>query len=89
MPKIKVTPHVARDHTSRPSAINGRTIHHTGYLTCQTICKRIEECFGWAKTIGGLRKSRFIGREKPDFRSVLAFTAYNLIRMRNLKGVSW
>ena len=50
--------------------------------------KRIEECFGWAKAIGGLRKSRFIGREKLDFQFVLTFAAYNLIRMRNLKGVS-
>ena len=45
---------------------------------------RIEEGFGWAKTIGGLRKSRFVGREKLDFQFVLTFAAYNLVRMRNL-----
>jgi hypothetical protein len=53
-----------------------------------TIRKRIEECFGWAKTIGGLRKSRFIGREKHDFQFVMTFAAYNLIRMRNLGVVA-
>jgi hypothetical protein len=45
----------------------------------------IEECFGWVKTIGGLRKSRFVGREKLDFQFVLTFAAYHLIRMRNLR----
>ena len=57
-------------------------------MTSQMIRKRIEECFGWAKTIGGLRKSRFIGREKLDCQFVLTFAAYNLIRIRNLKAVS-
>jgi len=85
---MTVTPHVAQNDTNRSSAIDGRTTRHPGYLTSQTIRKRIEECFGWAKTIGGLRKSRFIGREKLDFQFVLTFAAYNLIRMRNLKGVS-
>ena len=85
---MTVTPHVAQNDTNRSSAIDGRTTRHSGYLTSQTIRKRIEECFGWAKTIGGLRKSRFIGREKLDFQFVLTFAAYNLIRMRNLKVVS-
>ena len=63
---------------------DGRTIHHPGYATSRVFRKRIEECFGWAKTIGGLHKSRFVGREKLDFQFVLTFVAYNLIRMRNL-----
>ena len=67
MREMTVTPHVARNDTNRASAIDGRTTRHPGYLASQTIRKRIEECFGWAKTIGGLRKSRFIGREKLDF----------------------
>jgi len=53
-----------------------------------TFHRNHEECFGWAKTIGGLRKNRFIGREKLDFQFVMTFTAYNLIRMRNLGVVS-
>ncbi len=88
MREMTVTPHVAQNDTNRSSAIDGRTTCHPGYATSQTIRKRIEECFGWAKTIGGLRKSRFIGREKLDFQFVLTFAAYNLIRMRNLKAVS-
>ena len=85
--EMSVTPHVAQNDTNRSSAIDGRTCH-SGYAVSQAIRKRIEECFGWAKNIGGLRKSRFIGREKLDFQFVLTFAAYNLIRMRNLKGVS-
>jgi hypothetical protein len=85
---MKVMPHVAQNDANRSSAIDGRTTRHSGYASSQTIRKRIEECFGWAKTIGGLRKSRFIGREKLDFQFVMTFAAYNLIRMRNLAVVS-
>ena len=84
MRELTVTPHVAQNDTNRSSAIDGRTTRHPGYATGQAIRKRIEECFGWAKTVGGLRKSRFIGREKLDFQFVMTFAAYNLIRMRNL-----
>ena len=84
----KVTPHVAQNNTRRASAIDGRTTRHAGYQLSQTKRKRIEECFGWLKTVGGLRKSRFIGREKLDFQFVLTFAAYNLVRMRNLGVVS-
>jgi IS5 family transposase len=86
--EMKVTPHVAQNDTNRASAIDERTTRHPGYASSQMIRKRIEECFGWAKTIGGLRKSRFIGREKLDFQFVMTFAAYNLIRMRNLGVVS-
>ena len=88
MREMMVTPHVARNDTNCASAIDGRTTRYPGYETSQTIRKWIEECFGWAKTIGGLRKSRFIGREKLDFQFVMTFAAYNLIRMRNLEVVS-
>jgi len=86
--EMKITPHVAQNDTNRSSAIDERTTRHPGYATSQMARKRIEECFGWAKTIGGLRKSRFIGREKLDFQFVMTFAAYNLIRMRNLVVVS-
>jgi hypothetical protein len=79
-----VTPHVAQNTGNRSSAIDGRTTCHSGYATSQVIRKRIEECVSWAKTIGGLRKSQFVGREKRDFQFVLTFAAYNPIRMRNL-----
>ena len=84
MRQRQVTPHVAQNNTRRASAIDGRTTRHRGYRLSQTRRKRIEECFGWMKTVGGLRKSRFIGREKLDFQFVLTFAAYNLVRMRNL-----
>ena len=84
MRRANTTPHVAQNDTNRSSAIDGRTTRHTGYRTSLTIRKRIEECFGWLKTIGGLRKSRFVGREKLDFQFVLGAAAYNLVRMRNL-----
>ena len=86
--EMTVTPHVARNDTNRSSAIDERITRHPGYATSLTIRKRIEECFGWAKTIGSLRKSRFIGREKLDFQFVMTSAAYNLIRMRNLAVVS-
>ncbi|AOU96796.1 transposase [Acidihalobacter yilgarnensis] len=82
--EANATPHVAQNDTRRTSAIDGRTTAHPGYRSSQTIRKRIEECFGWAKTIGGLRKSRFVGPEKLDFQFVLTMAAYNLVRMRNL-----
>ena len=56
-------------------------------MVSQRIRKRIEECCGWAKTIGGMRKSRFVGQAKLDFQFLMTFAAYNLVRMRNL-GVS-
>ena len=61
---------------------------HEGYCVSQTKRKRVEECFGWLKTIGGLRKSPFVSREKLGFQFVLTFAAYNLVRMRNLGVVS-
>jgi hypothetical protein len=85
---MTVTPHVARNDIHRSSAIDGRTTRHPGYATSQTIRKRIEECFGWAKSIGGMCKSWFIGREKLDFQFVMTFASYNLIRMRNLGVVA-
>jgi IS5 family transposase len=76
------------DTSNRSSAIDGRTTRHPGYVASQRFRKRIEECFGWAKTVGGLRKSRFVGREKLDFQCVLTMAAYNLVRMRNLGVVT-
>ncbi len=84
---VNVTPHVAQNTSKRSSAIDGRTTCHEGYVVSQWIRKRIEEGFGWAKTIDGMRKSRFVGRAKLEFQFVMTFAAYNLVRMRTL-GVS-
>ncbi len=62
MRQRKVTPHVAQ---KTDSAIDGRTTRHAGYAVSLKIRKRVEDIFGWAKTVGGLRKTRFIGLAKP------------------------
>ena len=82
--KNNVTPHVAQNTTNRSSAIDGKTTHHPGYSTSQKIRKRIEECFGWMKTIGQIRKTMYQGLEKVGWQFSLHAAAYNLVRMRNL-----
>ncbi len=79
---MNVRPHVAQK--ARSSAIDGRTTRHQGYAISQRIRKRIEEAFGWIKTIAGLRKSRFIGRAKTDWAFTFAAAAYNLVRLPKL-----
>jgi len=79
------TPHVAQNDTLRSSVIDRCTTLHPGYGQSQAIRKRIEGYFGWLKTVGGFRKSRFIGRAKPDFQFVLTMATYNLVRIRNLE----
>ena len=83
--EMKVTPHVAQNE-KRPggSAIDGRTTHHPGYKVSQRKRKRIEEVFGWLKTVGMLRKTRHRGLHKVRWVFTFAATAYNLVRMRNL-----
>lgn len=80
-----VTPHVAQNH-GRPggSAIDQRTTRHEGYRVSQRKRKRIEECFGWLKTIALLRKVRHRGLAKVDWVFAFACAAYNLVRLRNL-----
>ena len=79
-----VTPHVAQNDTNRRSAIDGRTTRHSGYAVSMRIRKRIEEAFGWAKTVAGLRKMRHRGLPKVDWQFTLAMAAYNLIRLPKL-----
>jgi transposase len=81
--EINVTPHIARN-TTRRSAIDGRTTRHSGYAASQRIRKRIEEGFGWIKTIAGLRKTKYRGLEKVRWAFTLAAAAYNLIRLPKL-----
>jgi transposase len=75
------TPHVAQNDTNRRSAIDGRTTRHPGYTLSMIKRKRIEEPFGWIKTVGGLRKTRHRGRDLVEWFFVLTATAYNLIRI--------
>ena len=82
---MNVTPHVSQN-TKRPggSAIDSRTTRHEGYQMSQRKRKRIEEVFGWVKTVGMLRKTRHRGLETVAWVFTFTATAYNLVRMRNL-----
>src|ERR1700722_13257430 len=80
-----ITPHVAQNLGRRGgSAIDSRTTRHAGYRISQKKRKRIEECFGWLKTIALFRKVRHRGTLKVDWIFTFACAAYNLVRMRNL-----
>jgi transposase len=80
-----VTPHVSQN-TNRPggSALDRRTTRHVGYQVSQRKRKRIEEVFGWLKTVGMLRKTRHRGVFRVGWVFTFAAAAYNLVRMRNL-----
>jgi transposase len=77
-----VTPHVARK--ARHSAIDGRTTRHKGYALSQKHRKRIEEPFGWAKTVGGMAQTVYRGVERVRSRFVLTMAAANLARLPRL-----
>jgi IS5 family transposase len=82
---MKVTPHVAQnDNRPGGSAIDERTTRHEGYRSSQRKRKRIEECFGWLKTVALLRKVRHRGLPKVDWIFTFACAIYNLVRLRNL-----
>jgi transposase len=86
---MNVTPHVAQNtKRSGGSAIDERTTRHGGYEVSQKKRKRIEECFGWLKTIALMRKVRHRGLEKVDWLFTFAAAAYNLVRMKNLTAIS-
>jgi transposase len=82
--KRQVTPHVAQNTSGRRSAIDERTTRHEGYPISQRIRKRVEEIFGWTKTVGGGRKLRYVGIARNQLWAELTVTAYNLIRMTTL-----
>jgi transposase len=85
MRELNVTPHVSQNE-KRPggSAIDGRTTRHAAYQVSQRKRKRIEEVFGWMKTVGMLRKTRHRGVFKVGWVFTFTAAAYNLVRMRNL-----
>ena len=81
---VGATPHVSQ---KQRSAIDGRTTRHAGYQISQQKRKRIEEIFGWMKTVGGMRKLRHRGLELVNWMFTLSAAAYNLVRIRNLAMV--
>lgn len=81
----KIAPHIAQIDGRSAPGLDGRTTRHGGYAISQRKRKRIEEIFGWMKTVGGLRKSRFVGIAKTQLAAYLVGTAYNLLRMARLQ----
>ena len=81
-----VTPHVAQNTKGRRSAIDRRTPRHRGDAV--SVRKRIEEVFGWMKTVGGLRKTRHRGTARVGWMFTLTAAAYNLARMPRLLGAA-
>jgi transposase len=82
--EMGITPHIAPNTTRQRSTIDGRTTRHPGHLVSQRIRKRIEEPFGWIKTIAGGRKLRYIGKDRNRAWFVMAGAIYNLIRIAAL-----
>jgi len=82
----RVTPHVATriDSSRRSSAPDKRTTRYDGYKISQRKRKRVEEIFGWLKTVGGLRKTRHKGRRKIEWMFTFGLAIFNLVRIRNL-----
>jgi transposase len=84
-----VTPHVAQNTSGRRSAIDRRTTRHAGYGISQQFRKRVEEIFGWMKTIGGFRRTRFRGLARTELAGYLVAAAYNLVRIARLVPVTF
>ena len=84
MRKRGVTPHVAQNNSRRSSAIDGRTTWRPSYAQSQRVRKRVEEIFGWMKTVGGFRRTRYRGLDRTGLAGYLVATAYNLVRMAKL-----
>jgi transposase len=84
---MNITPHVARnDNRNGGSAIDGRTSRHAGYAISQRSRKRVEEPFGWGKTIGLIRQMKVRGLSKVNGVFLMTMIGWNLTRMRSLQG---
>ena len=83
---MKATPHVAQNTSGRSSAVDGRTTRHAGYAVSQRVRKRIEETFGWIKTVAGQERTKVRGRERVGWAFTFAAAAYNLARLPKLLG---
>jgi transposase len=82
--ELGVTPHIAPNTTRQRSTIDGRTTRHPGHAVSQRIRKRIEEPFGWIKTIAGGRKLRYIGKARNRAWFLMAGAVYNMLRITAL-----
>jgi transposase len=84
----RVTPHVAQNQNGRRSAVDGRVTSWGGYRLSQKLRKRVEEVFGWVKTVGGGRKLRFIGLQRNRLWAEMTAAAYNLVRVVRLEALA-
>jgi transposase len=84
--QLEATPHVACKAQSH--ALDRRTTRHRGYDLSQRARKRIEEVFGWMKSVGGLRKLHHRGGARVNWQFLFAAAAYNLVRMRTLAATA-
>ena len=84
---MNVRPHIAQNTSGRRSAIDTRTTRHWGYAASQRIRKRIEEAFGWIKTVAGLRQTKLRGLRKVDWAFTFATAAYDLVRLHKLAAL--
>lgn len=82
----KIAPHVACKEKVQVDGLDARTTGRTGYATSQRVRKRVEEIFGWMKTIGGLRRSRYRGVERTQAWGHFVAGTYNLLRMARLEA---
>ena len=81
-----IKPHIARIDGRKTPGLDGRTSCTEGYKVSQRKRKRIEEIFGWLKTVGGMRKTRFIGEARTQIAAYLSAAAYNLLRIAKLQS---
>ena len=81
---LRVRPHVAQNNNGRSSVIDGRTTRHGSYAISQRLRKRIEEAFGWIKTVAGQEKTKLRGLDRVGFAFTFAAAAYNLVRLPKL-----
>lgn len=81
---MRVRPHVAQNNNGRSSVIDGRTTRHGSYAISQRLRKRIEEAFGWIKTVAGQEKTKLRGLDRVGFAFTFAAAAYNLVRLPKL-----
>jgi transposase len=82
--EMQITPHIAGRKGGR--SVDGRTTRHEGYAISQRKRKRVEEIFGWAKTVGLIRKAKVRGKAKIDWLFTMSIAVFNLVRMRNLEA---
>jgi IS5 family transposase len=86
---LKVTPHIARNEgRAGGSALDRRPARHVGYTVSQRVRKRVEDIFGWMKTVGGLRRTRYRGLDRTQLHAYLVAAAYNLLRIARLSAAS-